>query len=61
MTSNWYSACYTPFHLNCIRDWADRSLADATDKLRGEVDDQRVEWRCPGCQKRRAERVGGYK
>ncbi|WVR04892.1 hypothetical protein IAU60_001904 [Kwoniella sp. DSM 27419] len=60
-TSNHYSACYTPFHLDCIRDWANRSLEEEK-KARAynagrEGED--VAWRCPGCQKRRADKVAG--
>ncbi|TYJ55869.1 hypothetical protein B9479_003392 [Cryptococcus floricola] len=33
-TSTHYSACYTPFHLECIRDWAKRSLGEEDEKIR---------------------------
>ncbi|ORX35861.1 hypothetical protein BD324DRAFT_602357 [Kockovaella imperatae] len=59
---NHYTACYTPFHLNCIRDWANRSLTEEKERLIAfGKEDEEVSWRCPGCQKRRTERVGGYR
>ncbi|WWD00950.1 hypothetical protein V866_007888 [Kwoniella sp. B9012] len=61
-TSNYYSACYTPFHLDCIKDWANRSLEEEEKKARNAGrEGEDIAWRCPGCQKRRAERVAGYR
>lgn len=57
-----YSACYTPFHLSCIHDWANRSLIEERDRARvAGRDTEEVTWRCPGCQKRRTDPVGGYR
>ncbi|WRT64459.1 uncharacterized protein IL334_001391 [Kwoniella shivajii] len=60
-TSNYYSACYTPFHLDCIKDWSSRSLMDEERKAVDTGKDGDIAWRCPGCQKRRADRVAGYR
>ncbi|WVW78077.1 hypothetical protein I302_100028 [Kwoniella bestiolae CBS 10118] len=61
-TSNYYSACYTPFHLDCIKDWANRSLEEEEKKARNSGrEGEDIAWRCPGCQKRRADRVGSYR
>ncbi|OCF33712.1 transcriptional repressor NF-X1 [Kwoniella heveanensis BCC8398] len=61
-TSNYYSACYTPFHLDCIKDWADRSLEEEQKRAHSAGrDGEDIAWRCPGCQKRRADRVAGYR
>jgi transcriptional repressor NF-X1 len=59
--ANYYTACYTPFHLNCLRDWANRNLVEDAERLRQAGKEDAPEWRCPGCQKRRADKVGGYK
>ncbi|ORY30230.1 hypothetical protein BCR39DRAFT_530107 [Naematelia encephala] len=57
-----YSSCYTPFHISCIRDWANRSLVEDTERMRNfSIEDEDPSWRCPGCQKRRTDPVGGYK
>ncbi|WWC86565.1 uncharacterized protein L201_001442 [Kwoniella dendrophila CBS 6074] len=61
-TTNYYQACYTPFHLDCIKDWANRSLEDEEKKARDAGrEGEDIAWRCPGCQKRRADRVAGYR
>ncbi|WWC59831.1 uncharacterized protein I303_102393 [Kwoniella dejecticola CBS 10117] len=61
-TSNYYSACYTPFHLECIKDWASLNLEDEEKKARvAGGDGEDIAWRCPGCQKRRADRPAGYR
>ncbi|WVQ98382.1 hypothetical protein IAU59_005505 [Kwoniella sp. CBS 9459] len=61
-TSNYYSACYTPFHLDCIKDWANRSLEEEQSRAHSAGrDGEDIAWRCPGCQKRRADRVAGYR
>ncbi|WVQ71133.1 hypothetical protein IAR50_000658 [Cryptococcus sp. DSM 104548] len=60
--STHYSACYTPFHLECIRDWADRSLEEEDEKIRnGLKEPGEAQWRCPGCQKRRSDSPRIYK
>ncbi|WVQ85287.1 hypothetical protein IAT38_007452 [Cryptococcus sp. DSM 104549] len=60
--SNHYSACYTPFHLDCIRSWSDRSLQEEDERIRqGLKDGEECMWRCPGCQKKRSEPIGLYK
>ncbi|KAL7419049.1 FKBP12-associated protein [Cryptotrichosporon argae] len=53
-----YVSCYTPFHLNCIRDWANRNLTESAEKMEP---GQEATWRCPGCQKRRSKKIGRYK
>ncbi|KAK4684233.1 hypothetical protein P7C73_g5958, partial [Tremellales sp. Uapishka_1] len=59
---NHYTSCYTPFHLSCIRDWANRSLAEEAEKARNAGrEGEELEWRCPGCQKRRSGGIGGYR
>lgn len=61
-TSSHYSACYTPFHLECIKDWAERSLQEEVGKVRdGVKEPEEVVWRCPGCQKRRSEAPKDYR
>ncbi|ODO11918.1 hypothetical protein I350_00702 [Cryptococcus amylolentus CBS 6273] len=61
-TSTHYSACYTPFHMECIRDWANRSLGEEDEKIRsGLKEPGEAQWRCPGCQKRRTDPPGQYK
>nr|KIR87449.1 transcriptional repressor NF-X1 [Cryptococcus tetragattii IND107] len=60
--SSHYSACYTPFHLECIKDWAERSLQEEVGKVRdGLKEPEEVVWRCPGCQKRRSEAPKDYR
>lgn len=46
--------CWTPFHLKCIRSWAERSAKEVADawRARGELNKQ-GDWRCPGCQAKR--------
>ncbi|WWD21792.1 hypothetical protein CI109_106280 [Kwoniella shandongensis] len=61
-SSNHYTACYTPFHIDCIRDWANRSLTEEQERARqAGREGEEIAWRCPGCQKRRPDRVGGYR
>ncbi|GMK53524.1 hypothetical protein CspeluHIS016_0101100 [Cutaneotrichosporon spelunceum] len=55
-----YAACYTPFHINCIRDWASRSLHDDAERIRMSESKDEPSWRCPGCQKHRHPKIGGY-
>ncbi|KAJ7039810.1 hypothetical protein C8F04DRAFT_996217 [Mycena alexandri] len=47
--------CYTTFHLKCVRAWASKSVKELADAwaARGEPG-RGGEWRCPGCQARRA-------
>ncbi|BEI83169.1 hypothetical protein CcaverHIS002_0310370 [Cutaneotrichosporon cavernicola] len=56
-----YTACYTPFHINCVRDWASRSLHDDAERIRKSESKDEPSWRCPGCQKHRALKIGGYR
>ncbi|RSH88400.1 FKBP12-associated protein [Apiotrichum porosum] len=60
-TSSHYTACYTPFHIQCIRDWSSRSLKDETERLRTIESADEPYWRCPGCQKRRTSKVSEYR
>ncbi|WVO13144.1 hypothetical protein L204_100756 [Cryptococcus depauperatus] len=60
--SSHYSACYTPFHLKCIQDWANRSLNEEHEKVMDGLKElDGVVWRCPGCQKRRKSPPGAYR
>ncbi|WWC68275.1 uncharacterized protein I206_102198 [Kwoniella pini CBS 10737] len=62
IASNYYSACFTPFHLECIKDWANLNLEDEEKKARNAGrDGEDIAWRCPGCQKRRGDRPAGYR
>lgn len=56
-----YQACYTPFHYTCIRDWSRRNLEEETSRLRAIDSTDEPVWRCPGCQKRRADRIPPYR
>lgn len=56
-----YTACYTPFHIQCVRDWASRSLNEDTERIRKMELPDDPSWRCPGCQKRRQDKIGGYR
>ncbi|ORY77238.1 hypothetical protein BCR35DRAFT_305534 [Leucosporidium creatinivorum] len=53
------STCSTPFHLNCIKEWATRSVNDSAERARllatsanPPTDPRATEgsWRCPSCQ-----------
>ncbi|KAL1408816.1 FKBP12-associated protein [Vanrija albida] len=59
--ANHYTSCYTPFHISCIRDWASRSLHDDTQRITSNGSNDEPAWRCPGCQKKRTTKVGGYR
>ncbi|KAJ6608304.1 hypothetical protein B0H10DRAFT_528771 [Mycena sp. CBHHK59/15] len=54
--------CWTTFHLKCIRSWAAKSVTElaAAWAARGEPH-RGGEWRCPGCQARRAAVPAGYR
>lgn len=56
-----YQACYTPFHYTCIRDWSRRNLEEETSRLRAIDSQDEPVWRCPGCQKRRPDRIPPYR
>lgn len=56
-----YAACYTPFHIHCIRDWASRSIKEDTERIRKFELAEEPSWRCPGCQKHRKDKIGGYR
>ncbi len=50
-----------------MRDWSSRSLAEAENKRQDRIrdgaprdGDDKITWRCPGCQKHREGRVEGY-
>lgn len=53
--------CWTTFHLKCIRSWAGKSVKEVADawRARGEMDKE-GDWRCPGCQAKRAAVPSGY-
>ncbi|KAG1811846.1 uncharacterized protein BJ212DRAFT_1448349 [Suillus subaureus] len=46
--------CWTTFHLKCIRAWASKSVKDLQDAWRARGEERTGEWRCPGCQAKRA-------
>ena len=56
-----YQACYTPFHYTCVRDWSRRNLEEETSRLRAIDSQDEPVWRCPGCQKRRQDRIPPYR
>jgi transcriptional repressor NF-X1 len=56
-----YQACYTPFHYTCVRDWARRNFEEDQTRLRNIDSSDEAVWRCPGCQKRRAESIPPYR
>jgi len=46
--------CSAPYHLKCLRDWAERSIAQVKEKAAMLANQPRVQiranWRCPSCQ-----------
>lgn len=46
--------CSAPYHLKCLRDWAERSIATVKEKAAMLQNQPRVQiranWRCPSCQ-----------
>jgi transcriptional repressor NF-X1 len=56
-----YQACYTPFHYNCVKDWSRRNYEEDQARLRMIDSQEEAVWRCPGCQKRRADRIPPYR
>lgn len=56
-----YQACYTPFHYACVRDWSRQNLEQDAQRLRAIDSHDEPVWRCPGCQKRRPDRIPGYR
>ena len=44
--------CSAPYHLRCLKDWADRSIAGIKEKalLQQPGVQIRASWRCPSCQ-----------
>ncbi|CAK5272386.1 unnamed protein product [Mycena citricolor] len=55
MESGKQQYCWTTFHLKCIRSWAAKSVKDVADAWAARGEPERGgEWRCPGCQARRA-------
>lgn len=46
--------CSAPYHLKCLRDWAERSIATVKEKAALLQQQDRVQiranWRCPSCQ-----------
>lgn len=46
--------CWTTFHLKCIRSWAAKSVKGVEDAWRARGEERKGEWRCPGCQSKRA-------
>ncbi|KIO25872.1 hypothetical protein M407DRAFT_75162, partial [Tulasnella calospora MUT 4182] len=49
------NCCWTTFHLKCIKAWATKSVTETRDAYvaRG-LTERSGEWRCPGCQTKRA-------
>jgi transcriptional repressor NF-X1 len=56
-----YQACYTPFHYTCVRDWSRRNYEEDQTRLSMIDSSDEAVWRCPGCQKRRAESIPPYR
>ena len=46
--------CWATFHLKCIRQWAGKSVKNIEDAWRARGEERKGEWRCPGCQSKRA-------
>lgn len=43
--------CSAPYHLKCLRDWAERSIAAVKEKAAFMQNQKiRANWRCPSCQ-----------
>ena len=44
--------CSAPYHLKCLKDWAERSIAAVKEKaaLQQQGVQLRANWRCPSCQ-----------
>lgn len=60
-TSSSPQYCWSVFHLKCIRPWAEKTFKEVHDAWRARGDlTKGGEWRCPGCQGRRATLIGGY-
>ena len=51
--------CSAPYHLKCLRDWAERSIATVKEKAAFQQQQNgvqiRANWRCPSCQTQYAE------
>ncbi|KAK0203953.1 hypothetical protein DFS33DRAFT_1260721 [Desarmillaria ectypa] len=52
--------CWTTFHLKCIRSWSEKSYNEVKEAWRARGEDRGGEWRCPGCQGKRAVLIGSY-
>jgi hypothetical protein len=59
--STHYQACFTPFHYSCVKDWSVRNYEEDKTRLRMIDSQEEAVWRCPGCQKRRADRIPPYR
>lgn len=59
--STHYQACFTPFHYSCVKDWSIRNYEEDKTRLRMIDSQEEAVWRCPGCQKRRADRIPPYR
>lgn len=49
--------CSAPYHLKCLRDWAERSIETVKEKAALQQPGVQVKasWRCPSCQSQYAE------
>lgn len=51
--------CSAPYHLKCLKDWAERSIASVKEKAALQQQQNgvqiRANWRCPSCQTQYAE------
>ncbi|KZP01668.1 hypothetical protein CALVIDRAFT_492229 [Calocera viscosa TUFC12733] len=47
--------CWSSFHLRCIREWAGKSVRETREAWAARGETREGEWRCPGCQSRRAD------
>jgi hypothetical protein len=61
VVSSHYQACYTPFHYSCVKDWSRRNYEEDQTRLRMIDSQEEAVWRCPGCQKRRADKIPPYR
>ncbi|CAE6495553.1 unnamed protein product [Rhizoctonia solani] len=48
------TCCWTIFHMKCIKEWARKSVEATREAYRARNVDLPGEWRCPGCQTKRA-------
>lgn len=52
--------CWMTFHVKCIRPWASKSVKDVEEAWRARGEERQGDWRCPGCQSKRAAIPSSY-